>query len=349
MRHYREYLLEEKSSLHDALKQLDVLAADAILFIVDGDGVLKASLTDGDIRRGFIQGLNLQDDLVNFAKKDPKYIDKSNYTLQDIIDYRQKDLKVVPVLDEQRRVVNVINFREQNSYLPLDAVIMAGGKGTRLLPLTETIPKPLLKIGDKCIIDHNVDRLKQFGVDDFWISIGHFGEQIEAHFRQKKQENSNIHFVTEEQPLGTIGAVRQIKNLHHNYVLVTNSDLLTTLDYEEFFLDFLEKEADMAVVTIPYQVDVPYAVMETSNHHVVSFKEKPSYTYYSNGGIYIIKRSLLEYIPENAFFNSTDLMETVLAKGLKLISFPNRNYWLDIGKHEDYKKAQEDIKHLDLH
>lgn len=348
MRHYKEYLLSEKSSLHEALKQLDYLAEDAILFIVDNEGVLKASLTDGDIRRGLIQGLSLDAHLLSFAKNQPKHIDKSQYTLQDIITYRKNDYRVIPVLDAEQKVVNVINFREQSSYLPLDAVIMAGGKGTRLLPLTEKIPKPLLKVGDKCIIDHNVDRLKKFGVDDFWISIGHYGEQIQAHFEEREKGNSNIHFVAEDQPLGTIGAVRQIENLQHDYLLVTNSDLLTTLDYEEFFLDFLEKEADMSVVTIPYQVDVPYAVMETSNHHVVSFKEKPSYTYYSNGGIYLLRRSLLNLIPENTFFNSTDLMEIILAKELKLISFPNRNYWLDIGKHEDYRKAQEDIKHLIL-
>ena len=348
MRHYREHLISSGTSIREALKRLDVLAADAIIFIVDENDVLIASLTDGDIRRGLIQGLKMEDDLMSFAKSQPKYIEKANYTLEDIIDYREKDYKVIPVLDEQQRVVNVINFREQSSYLPIDAVIMAGGKGTRLLPLTEHIPKPLLKVGDKCILDHNIDRLKKFGVDDFWISIGHMGDQIKAHFEKKENENSTIQFVTENKPLGTIGAVCQIKNLQHDYLLVTNSDLLTTLDYEEFFLDFLKKEADMSVVTIPYQVDVPYAVMETSNHHVVSFKEKPSYTYYSNGGIYLLKRSLLEFIPKDTFFNSTDLMEIILAKGLKLVSFPNRDYWLDIGKHEDYKKAQEDIIHLDL-
>ena len=339
MRDFKEYLLYENSNLHDALKRLDYLAEDAIIFVVDDNQILKGSLTDGDIRRGLIQGLNLESSLMQFVKPEPKFIDKSQYTLKEIISYRKNDYRVIPVLDAERRVVNIINFREQNSYLPLDAVIMAGGKGSRLMPLTEKVPKPLLKVGDQCIIDHNVNRLRKFGVDDFWISLGHFGDQIRDHFTERNNLNSNFNFVLEDSPLGTIGAVRTIDNFQHDYILITNSDILTTLDYEEFFLDFLEKQADMGVVTIPYQIDVPYAVMETANHHVISFKEKPSYTYYSNGGIYLLRKSVLNLIPTNAFFNSTDLMQKVLDKGMKLISFPNRSYWLDIGKHEDYKKA----------
>ena len=348
MRDFKEYLLHESSNLHDALKRLDYLAEDAIIFVVDDDQALRGSLTDGDIRRGLIQGLKLDSPLMEFVVAEPKFIDKSQYTLSEIISYRKNDLRVIPVLDADRKVVNVINFIEQNSYLPLDAVIMAGGKGTRLMPLTEKIPKPLLKVGDQCIIDHNVNRLRKFGVDDFWISLGHFGDQIREHFLNKGNLNSRVNFVLEDKPLGTIGAVREIDNFQHEYILITNSDILTTLDYEEFFLDFLEKEADMSVVTIPYRVNIPYAVMETANHHVISFKEKPSYTYYSNGGIYLVKKAVLDLIPGNTFFNSTDLMQKVLDLDKKLISFPNRNYWLDIGKHEDYRKAQEDIKHLVL-
>ena len=129
---------------------------------------------------------------------------------------------------------------------------------------------------------------------------------------------------------------------------MTNSDILTNLDYELFFLDFLEQDADFSVVTIPYKVNVPYAVLETSQREITSFKEKPSYTYYSNGGIYLIKRSVLQYIPEGSFYNATDLMEKLIAEKKKIISYPMSGYWLDIGKHEDFKKAQEDIKNIKL-
>ena len=146
--------------------------------------------------------------------------------------------------------------------------------------------------------------------------------------------------------MGTIGAISKIKNFRHDYILVTNSDILTNLNYESFFKDFLEKDADMSVVTIPYNVEIPYAVMETKGSSVLSFIEKPTYTYYSNGGIYLIKKSALNHIPLNKFFNSTDLMELILEKKLNLISYPMHNYWLDIGKPSDYLKAQNDIKNI---
>ena len=130
-------------------------------------------------------------------------------------------------------------------------------------------------------------------------------------------------------------------------MLLTNSDILTNLDYEQFFLDFIRKKADFSVVSIPYQVNIPYAVLEKNKEGCIeSFKEKPTYTYYSNGGIYLIKKELLNYIPKNSFFNATDLMEKLIQEQKKVISFPLVGYWLDVGKHEDFVKAQNDIKHI---
>ena len=150
----------------------------------------------------------------------------------------------------------------------------------------------------------------------------------------------------EDQPLGTIGAVSKIDNFEHEYILVTNSDLLTNLDYEHFYLDFIEQDADFAVVTIPYQVNIPYAVLETIDSQIKSFKEKPTYTYYSNGGIYLMKKSVLKHLPKNTHFNATDLMEKLIKENHKVISYPLIGYWLDVGKHEDFEKAQHDIKQI---
>lgn len=348
MRSYKEHLTKESATLREALQQLNDLAKDAILFVVDENERLLGSLTDGDVRRGLLKGNTVDDKVVGFIQSSPRHVKKANYSIKDIIQLRENHFKVLPVLDEDGRIVNVVNFGDQKSYLPLDALVMAGGEGSRLMPLTANTPKPLLKVGNKAIIDHNVDRLRSFGVDDFHISVRYLGEQLEEHYRAKDYQGIKMNFIWEDEPLGTLGAASKIKSFQHDYVLVTNSDILTTLDYEDFFLDFLDKNADMAVATIPYQVNVPYAVMETSNDHVISFKEKPTYTYYSNGGIYIIKRTILEKIPKETFYNATDLMEQIIKDGGKLISYPIRQYWLDIGKHEDFKKAQEDINHLDL-
>tara|TARA_R110002020_G_scaffold12422_23_gene45612 strand:- start:113 stop:1159 length:1047 start_codon:yes stop_codon:yes gene_type:complete len=346
LRNYKDHLLLTESTIREALIKLQDLAKDAILFVVDDEDKLLGSLTDGDIRRGLIDGVEVTDNVNKIIQPNPKFIRKGEKNLEKIIEYREGNYRILPVLDDNNIVVTVINFRLIRSYLPVDAVIMAGGKGTRLRPLTEHTPKPLLKVGSKPIMEHNLDRLALYGIDDFWISVKYLGEQIEDYFGNGSQKNINLSYVWEDKPLGTVGAVSKIDDFSHDYVLLTNSDLLTNLDYEHFFLDFKNNDADLAVVTIPYQVNIPYAVLETNNGHVVNFKEKPTYTYYSNGGIYLIKKSALKYLPKESFFNATDLMEKLIEDGKKVVSYPLSGYWLDVGKHEDFEKAQRDIEQI---
>lgn len=344
MRIYKDHLITSGAKVKEALLKFNELSPDAILFVVDKDDKLIGALTDGDVRRGLLKGFAIESSVDEIIQNNPRFISKGENNLEKIIEYREGDFRVVPVVDEKHKVVNVINFRKIRSYLPIDAVIMAGGRGQRLQPLTDSVPKPLLKVGSKAIMEHNLDRLALFGIDDFWVSVKYLGEQIENHFGDGKEKNIKIEYVWENEPLGTIGAVSQIKNFEHDYILITNSDLLTNIDYEQFFLEFIKQDADLAVLTIPYQVNVPYAVLETHNGQVKSFKEKPTYTYYSNGGIYLIKKEMLSYIPKDTFFNATDLMEELIKNNLKVISFPFSGYWLDVGKHEDFEKA-----HIDIH
>lgn len=346
MRNYRDHLLYSESTIKQALIQLDVLAKDAILFVIDENEMLIGSLTDGDVRRGLIKGITIDNSVNSIIQSNPRFIKKGERDVQKIIEYREGHYRILPVLDKENKVVNVINFRDIRSYLPVDAVIMAGGRGQRLEPLTDVTPKPLLKVGGKAIMELNVDRLALYGIDDFWFSVKYLGEQIESHFGDGKERNISIDYIWEEEPLGTIGAVSKVSNFSHDYVLVMNSDLLTNLDYEHFYLDFINQDADFAVVTIPYKVSVPYAVLETANGHIMSFKEKPTYTYYSNGGIYLMKKSVLKHIPNNTFFNATDLMEKLIQENKKVVSYPLLGYWLDIGQHEDFQKAQNDIHQI---
>lgn len=343
---FKEHLINHNRTVKEALAKLDQLAADAILFVVDDDHKLIGSLTDGDVRRGLLRDLSIDQKVIDFIQSNPKYILKSDYSIDDLNNFRKANLKIIPVLNEQKQVINVINFRYLKSYLPIDVVIMAGGKGTRLRPLTNEIPKPLLKVAEKPIIEHNIDRLISYGIDDFWLSINYLGDQLKAYFKDGREKGVQIEYITEDKPLGTVGAVKKIKTFQHDSVLITNSDILTNLDYEDFYQDFIQSNADLSVVTIPYEVLIPYAVLETKEGQVMSFKEKPTYTYYSNGGIYLVKKHLLDLIPDNEFYNATDLMEALITNGKKVKSYPLRGYWLDIGKHEDFTKAQEDFKHI---
>jgi dTDP-glucose pyrophosphorylase len=347
MVNYIQHLLKKASSIKDALIKLDALAKDAILFIIDDLGKLQGSLTDGDVRRGLLNGVQINENVTKILQTNPKFILKSNYDLQEIIDLRSENYKVFPVLDDDGIIINVVNFRLIKSYLPLDAVIMAGGKGTRLRPLTNDVPKPLLPVGDKTIMEHNVDRLTEFGIDDFWFSVNYLGDKIEDFFGSGKEKNLSINYVWEDTPLGTIGAISKIDNLKHADVLVTNSDILTNLDYEQFYLDFKRSNADLSIASIPYNVNIPYAVLEKDEDATITgFKEKPTYTYYSNGGIYLMKKSVLGLIPKNTFYNATDLIEKLLSLNKKVVSFSLEGYWLDVGKHDDYKKAQIDINKI---
>lgn len=345
---FRDHLILKTSTVREALISLDGLSTDAILFVVDDSDKLFGSLTDGDIRRGIIHGLGSENALMDFVQPNPKCIQQGNYDIEEIIKLRQKNFTIFPVLNEAGKIINVVNFRKQQSYLPIDAVIMAGGRGERLRPLTDTKPKPLLQVGNKPILEHNLDRLHNFGIDDIWITLRYMGDQIVDHFKDGSLKSLRINYVKEEEPLGTAGALSLISDLVHDTVLIINSDILTTINYEEFFLFFKQDNADLSVACIPYKVNVPYAVMDTRDGKVVGFKEKPTYTYYSNAGMYLMKREVLDLIPENAFYNATDLMEELIRQGKKVTAYPLVEYWLDIGKHDDYVKAQEDVVRLKL-
>lgn len=347
MSDFIKHIIPLNESVRDALGKLDALASDAILFVVDSEFHLIGSLTDGDLRRGFIKGLGFDDSLLQFIQKNPIYITRTNYTLELLESYKDKHFKIIPIVDEDKVIIDVLNFRIQKTIIPADGVLMAGGQGKRLRPLTENTPKPLLKVGDKPIIEYNIDRLVQYGIKNINLSINYLGEQIESYFGNGERNNARISYVCESKPLGTIGSIHLVDNFEHDDILVMNSDLLTNIDFADFYSTFKNSGADMAVAATSYHVDVPYAVLEVDGKNLAtSLKEKPRYTYYSNAGIYFIKKSLLEMIPKGEFFDITELMETLLAKDMKLITYPITGYWLDIGKHEDFKKAQEDIKHV---
>ena len=345
----KKYLVSIKSNLEDALNQLNCLKKGAVLFTIDQRMKLHGSLTDGDIRRAILKGANTKTIVSSIENPNPKFVTNEKIHIKEIIQYRESGYGIIPVTDSNKKIIDIINFSEKKSLIPVDVVIMAGGRGQRLMPLTQDIPKPLIEIGSKAVIQYNIDRLLDYGVKNFWISINYKGGLIKNFFSNTYLNKFNYQFISENKQLGTIGAVSMIKDFKNKFVLITNSDLITKVDYELFFLDFLEKNADISVLTVPYEVNIPYAIIESKNNLIKSLKEKPKYTYYSNGGIYIFKKEVLSHIPSDKFYNATDLIEFAIEKKLKAVSFPFNDYWLDIGKKEDLKKAKSDIKNINLY
>ena len=346
---YQEHILLREAEARTALRILDKLpdSISRTLFIVDENGTMVGSLTDGDIRRGLLNGLEISNSVSDFMKRSFKSIYESDNNVELIKTHRLADIKLLPLLDSKGKIIRILDLSKTKTILPVAALIMAGGKGERLKPFTDTVPKPMLKIGNKPILEHNIDRLISFGISEIYISVKYLKDQIMDFFGDGSSKGVSIKYLEEDEPLGTIGALSLINKINYEDILVMNSDLLTNIDFEDFYTFYKDKEAGMAIVSIPYQFTVPYAVLETKNHQVSSFIEKPTYTYYSNGGIYYLKFELKKHVKEATCFNATDLMNLIIQQDhLKLIHYPLSSYWLDIGKHQDYIKAQEDIKHI---
>lgn len=345
---FKKHIISHKSKIKEALPILDRLASDAILFVVGEKGQLIGSLTDGDIRRGLIKEVSLDSNVTEIIQKNPKYIKPDNYSLDDITFFKKNNLKIIPIVDNNMVVIDVINFKNTKSFLPLEAIIMAGGKGSRLMPLTKNTPKPLLKVGDKPIIEHNIDLLISYGIKKIYISVNYLKDQIIDYFGDGSNKDVEIIYIEEEDITGTLGSATYIESFETSNILIMNSDILTNINFEDFYQNFLQEETEMSIATVPYEIQIPYGVVETTNTKVTSLKEKPTYTYYSNAGIYILNASCINEIPKRSFYNATDLINKLLKEKRKVTNYPIRNYWLDIGKHEDFKKAQEDIKHLNF-
>lgn len=350
MKNWHHYIIGNTATIKDALKQLDRLGlVNGVLFITDENGCLLGSITDGDIRRGLLKDVNVDDVIVRAGHFPCKYLHTFDPSTRQVKELKEKNIRFIPVVDETMNIKGVLDLDHLKKMIPVEAILMAGGKGQRLMPLTEDTPKPLLKVGTKPIIEHNIDRLIGYGVENIYLSINYLGQKIRNYFGDGAEKGVNISYIEEDFPMGTIGSVMRVAQYNQEHLLIMNSDILTNIDFHEFYNDFIEQGADMSVAAISYHVDIPYAVMETNNQNrITSLKEKPRYTYYSNAGIYLIKRDMLSHVPRDTFFNVTDLIEDLIAKDKKLITFPILGYWLDIGRMDDFKKAQEDIKHLNL-
>lgn len=347
MKNWKVNTIRDSFTIRQALAVLnDIGIASNVLFVLAEDGRLLGSITDGDIRRGLLKDSSVHDPVTGIMNINTRRLLKHEINNERVKIIRDLGIIHVPIVNDGGIIIDILNLKEFKEIIPVHAVIMAGGRGQRLMPLTKELPKPLLKVGDKPIIEHNIDRLIQFGVNHIHISINYKGEMIRDYFGDGSGKGIHIQYISEEKPLGTIGSLALVEKFEKDELLLLNSDLLTNIDFSDFYSQFSNAEAEMAVATVPHHVDLPYAIMELDEDRVISLQEKPRYTYFANAGIYLIRANLLKYILRGNFFNATDLMERVIKDNRRLISYPILGYWLDIGRINDYLKAQEDIRHL---
>lgn len=341
-----KYTINENATIKDAHVAINEITHDGeSLLVVNAEEQMVGSLTDGDIRRGLIAGARLEDGVSTIMHRDFKYIKESEFDVAHLKDFRERRILFIPILDEKNHIVDVVNLQKYRSHLPIDAVLMAGGKGERLRPLTEKTPKPLLPVGGKCIIDHNVDRLISYGIEHVNVTVNYLGEQIEEHFAEPRN-GVLVRTYREPKFLGTIGSIKFVENFYNDTVLVMNSDLFTNIDYEDFFLHFQLHDAEMSVAAIPYNVSIEFGILDLDGRDIKGLIEKPKYNYYANAGIYLIKKRALAEIPKDTFFHATHLVEKLIAQGKKVIRYPLNGTWIDIGTPQEYEKAKDLVKHL---
>ena len=343
----KNHLISKDITLLEALSVICALAPEPlVLFVLNEKNQMVGTLTDGDSRRALIKGASVNDTVETIMHCDFNYVKVEDLdNVREIKRQRELKMKLIPVLDADNHIVEIINLEEHKTRLPVDAVLMAGGKGERLRPLTEKTPKPLLKVGDKCIIDHNIDRLITYGVKHISVTVNYLKEQIEEHFSEPRHD-VKVLTIREPKFLGTIGSIRFVKELFNDTVLVMNSDLFTNINYEDFYLHFKEHDADMSVAAVPYDVDIPLGILNLEGRNITGLTEKPHFGYYANAGIYLIKKSALDLIPEDEMFHSTDLVEALVAAGRKVIRFPLNGTWIDIGTPQEYRRANDMVKHM---
>lgn len=341
-----KFTIMNNKTIRYALSKINTFEANSplVLFVVNSEAKIIGSLTDGDIRRGLLKGITLDDSVTEIMNSDFKYLsDLKDY--EKFNQYKDMDLKIAPLVDNDFKLVELMDLTKLKALTPVDAVIMAGGKGVRLKPYTNDTPKPMLELNGKPIIAHNIDRLLSFGIKNIYISVNHLKEQIIDYIKDNYKD-TNIRFIKEDEPLGTIGSVKLVENFENDDILVMNADILTNIDFYDLFVNYKNFKDDMSIATFNVKINIPYAVLDTTDKKINSLIEKPSFTYYSNAGIYLLNKKMLKYIPKNQKYDSTDLMEKLIEEGKKVSHFPIRGYWLDIGNAQNYAKAQDDIRFI---
>ncbi|MDE6740807.1 MAG: nucleotidyltransferase family protein [Muribaculaceae bacterium] len=337
------HIISGSATIRETLVALNLLSGDSMtLFATDSDGRLIGSVTDGDIRRALIAGHTTEDQVRDIAFR--SFISLPVNSSPDeryriVSKAHERRINLLPITDNGT-LVDVIDIRIVKSAIPADAVLMAGGRGERLRPLTLATPKPLLEVGGKPIIDYNVEALISYGIENIYVTVNYLKEQIIEHFDASKW-NGHVHCVEEPCRLGTLGSIALIDTLSQDQVIVMNSDLLTNIDFEKLWRHHVDSGAVLTMATVPYTVSVPFAIIRTDGDRVIGLEEKPTFNHFANAGVYMIDREVLEGIKRGEYLDAPDFVESLIEKGLKVSHFAIEGTWIDIGSPDDFRYANE--------
>ena len=338
------FLLPDGATLRQAMQAIDA-NAHGIVLLINSDHKLLGILTDGDIRRALLSGIVLESPAREVMNVHP-ITGSVGISSQEVTDLMaQVRIRHLPIVDEAGRLVD-LRFEGEPALaptLPVQVVIMAGGFGERLRPLTDTIPKPLLRVGNRPILEITISMLYDWGIRDIWLAVNYKADMIESYFQDGAQWGVSIRYLREPKKLGTIGALSLIAETLDKPMLVMNGDILTRLDFRKMYRAHTDSHATMTVGVRRYDFQVPFGVINTDQVRIISLAEKPVLEFSVNTGIYLLDPTALPYIPRGTRFDATDLINALLNQQQLVNAYPIHEYWLDIGQLTDYERANREF------
>lgn len=340
-----------ETSIREAIARIDATRYGIVL-VVDRERRLMGTVTDGDVRRAILYRIDVDQPVsallarkasTPYAKPITASVDADRHTYLALL--KQHKILHLPLLDQEQRVVDLVTLDEfvSDETLPLQAVVMAGGLGRRLHPLTEDTPKPMLRVGDRPLLEIIIGQLRDAGIREVKVTTHHKPEKIEEHFGDGRDFGVALSYVAEDQPLGTGGGLGLLE-VPRETTLVINGDILTQVDFRAMLAYHREHQADLTVAVRHYDVKVPYGVVECDGPVVRRLSEKPVMGFFVNAGIYLLEPVVYRFIPNGQRFDMTELIQRLLDQGRAVVGFPIREYWLDIGGRAEYEQAAQDIQ-----
>lgn len=344
------YCVGPDTPVRDVIAQIQ-RNSDGLALVVDDERRLLATVTDGDVRRAILAGVDLQGPVGNLPEGRPLQgygrpvtAPQGTSPVRLLQLMGEHAIRHVPLLDGEDRLVAVASLRRfiSGRDLPLRAVIMAGGLGTRLRPLTDSLPKPMLPVGGRPLLQRIVEQLRDTGIRNIHITTHYKADKITTHFGDGGFYDAKVQYCFEDQPLGTAGALKRMEVFEDEPLLVVNGDVLTTVDYRAMLDYHREHGAQLTMGVRHYAIKVPYGVIECDGAEIRELREKPEVGFFVNAGVYLVEPKVCRDVPDGERFDMTDLVDLLISRGDRVVSFPIHEYWLDIGQIEDYERAQED-------
>ena len=339
-------LISQNLKIFQVMKKLGT-TGERILFVVDADKKLLGTITDGDVRRGILSGMKINESVKSLYFKKPKVLLKGKYSIEEAKNLlRKHELNALPIINKNNCIVNYFTWKEafgvnkkQKKLIKVPVIIMAGGKGDRLMPFTKVLPKPLIPINDKTVIEHIIEKFTFYGAKNFFVTVNYKSRILKSFF-QELQPNYLVKFLDETIPLGTVGGLKVHKRKLKEPFFVTNCDIIVDIDYVDFY-DFHKKNKnDLTLVASARNFEIPYGICELdANGKLSKINEKPTQNFLANTGLYILNPKVLNLVPKNKFYHMTQLIHEAKKSGMNVGIYPiDDNKWVDVGQWSEYRK-----------